>query len=503
MRYEAEFIIIEQNIESEAKMSVLQGLKPEKVFHYFEEISKIPRQSGNTGKISDYLVQFAKDRELEVLQDPLGNVVIRKPGTTGYEDSPWVMLQGHMDMICEKEDDCRIDFQKEGIPLEVRGNIITARGTTLGGDNGIALAYGLAILDADDIPHPPIEAVFTVDEEVGLVGAAALDKSLLKSSYMMNLDSEEEGHLLVSCAGGATVDVHLPRSLAQLQGQEAELVISGLIGGHSGMDVDKGRINANVQLGRLLRELKKQFDFRLLSVNGGTKDNVISKKAAASLAFLPGTNLKAVAEAVDKIGQTYRKENLHTDPDVTVTLREIGPAKDLLVMDKNTTDKVITLLSCLPAGIQRMSFEIPGLVQTSLNLGVLTTEEKEIIISYSVRSSVGSEKDDLISRIECLADAMGAYVTISGAYPAWEYKEKSPLRDLMIQVYKEMYGCEPLVEAMHAGVECGFFEGAMPELDAISFGPDLRDVHTPAETMDIDSVGRTWDYLLEVLKRIK
>ncbi len=480
-------------------MAVLAQLEPEEVFHWFEEICKIPHGSGDTGRISDFLVDFAQKRSLKYRQDRSNNVIIWKDASEGYENSEPVMLQGHMDMVCEKEPDCDIDFSGDGLRLKLEDGIISADGTTLGGDDGIAVAYALAVLDADDIAHPPLEAVFTVDEEIGMLGAAALDCSDLKSRIMLNLDSEDEGHLLVSCAGGVTAEAHLPVQKAAVTGRKARLVVTGLQGGHSGVEIDKGRGNACQLLGRTLYELKQKCDYRLNGMKGGLKDNAIPREAEAELILLEKDGEKVIRA----MEQVYQKKYSVTDPQVKLLWEEEEDPESQTAMTEEATAKAVTALVNLPGGIQRMSFDIPGLVQTSLNLGIMRTDDTEISFSFSVRSSVGTEKAELVQRIRCLMEALGGSVSCTGEYPAWEYRQESALRDLMVQIYEEQYGEKPLVEALHAGVECGLFADKLPGLDCVSFGPDMDDIHTTKESMNVESVRRTWKYVLEILKRLK
>ncbi|MCD8146026.1 MAG: aminoacyl-histidine dipeptidase [Clostridiales bacterium] len=482
-------------------MAVLFHLEPASVFHYFEEICSIPHGSGNTRAISDYCVRFAQAHGLRCVQDTRNNVIIYQPGTPGYEQSPAVMLQGHLDMVCEKEPDCNIDFTADGLRLQVEDGVISAQGTTLGGDDGIAVAYALAILAAEDIPHPPLEVVLTVDEEIGLLGAAALDGSLLQSRILLNIDSEEEGHLLISCAGGATATCRLPVERGAVSGQLATLTVEGLRGGHSGTEIIQNRANANVLLGRALYALDRELDYDLLRVDGGAKDNAIPRQSVAQLVVNPEER-DLLADFAAEWSATFAKEYQATDPGVSLRL-ELGDEGDFLAMSESDKCTVVSSLVLLPNGIQRMSGDIPGLVQTSLNLGILRTVEDEVSASFSVRSSMGSEKTALLHKLTALMGVLGGRLEVSGEYPAWEYRPDSPLRDLMVQVFEEQYGHPPVVEAIHAGVECGLLSDKLPGLDCVSFGPDMKDVHTTAERMDAASVQRVWNYLLEVLKRLK
>lgn len=484
-------------------MGILSNLEPASVFQYFEEICGIPHGSSNTKAISDYCVHFAKEHGLKYIQDDLNNIIIFKAGTSGYEQSSPVMIQGHLDMVCEKDADSTIDFTKDGLTLQLQDGIISAKGTTLGGDDGIAVAYALAILASDDIPHPPLEVVFTVDEEIGMLGAAAIDCSPLKARTMLNLDSEEEGYLLVSCAGGINATGHLPIEAEETTGIKATLKVTGLLGGHSGVEIDKGRANACQLLGRTLYELGKSFSFQLMTVNGGLKDNAIPREANAELLLNCSTNIEKISAAIDTIKNTYANEYQLTDPSIQLIFSAETVTQKSEAMTSDTTRKVITALVNLPGGIQRMSYDIKGLVQTSLNLGILSTSGQEVFFSFAVRSSVETEKNDLVNRIRCLLETLGGTVSCTGNYPAWEYRQDSPLRDLMIRIFEEQYGKKPVVQALHAGVECGLFSGKLPGLDCVSFGPDMKDIHTPKESMDVESVKRTWNYTLEILRQLK
>lgn len=485
-------------------MAVLAQLEPKAVFRYFEEICGIPHGSSDTQAISDYLVAFAKEQKLYVRQDTLGNVIIKKPASCGYEDAPVVMLQGHMDMVCEKTDDKEIDFHTQGLDLVLDENVIHADRTTLGGDDGIAVAFALAILDADDIPHPALEVVITVDEEIGMLGAAGITTEDLHASYMLNLDSEDEGQLLVGCAGGMTAVCHMP-----VQWEKCDLAhpfcmqidVDGLLGGHSGMEIIKQRANANKVLGRTLKAIQAVADIRLVSIDGGKKDNAIPR--AAQAVFVAETEKQpAIQRAVQTLQAAISHEYEVSDPDVTLKMKECTEAV-VETMNRVSGDAIIDALFLLPNGVQKMSDAMPGLVQTSLNLGILTMKQDEVQMGFSVRSSVGSEKNLLALQIRVLCERLGGMYTESGAYPAWEYKQDSKLRDVMVAVYEELYGEKPKLDVIHAGVECGLFMDKMEGLDCVSYGPQMYDIHTPNERLHVDSVQRTWEYTLEILKRLK
>ncbi len=482
-------------------MPVLSGIEPKKVFKYFEEICAIPHGSGNTKQISDYCAGFAKERGLKYIQDSTNNVIIWKDGTAGYENSAPVMIQGHMDMVCEKEADCDIDFEKDGLRLRLEDGVISADGTTLGGDDGIAVAFALAILDSDDIPHPPLEIVLTVDEEIGMFGAADLDCSPLRSRIMLNLDSEDEGVLLVSCAGGVSAVCALPIERKTAEGVEISIKIDGLTGGHSGVEINKERANSNRLLGRALNELSKIADYDLISADGGLKDNAIPRASEAKI-VVRAADVPKIADFAEKFNKIFGNEYHVSDPELSFTAEE-GKTGSFDVMTPDSKKRLIAALVNLPGGIQRMSLDIPGLVQTSLNMGVLETEDDKAVMRFAVRSSVGTEKEELCGRLINLMELLGGTAEFIGDYPAWEYKQDSMLRELMVKVFKEQYGCEPKVEALHAGVECGLFAGKLPGLDCVSMGPDMKDIHTPNERLDVDSAQRTWNYVLEILKRLK
>jgi len=483
-------------------MRVLKDLEPLKVSEYFEEICNIPHGSGNTKRISDYLVRFALDHKLRCIQDDSGNVVIFKKASPGYESKEPVIIQGHMDMVCEKEDDVVIDFDKDGLRLTVSDGIVKAKGTTLGADDGIAVAYALALLNSDSIEHPPLEVVITVDEEIGMLGASAFDAGVLHGKTMLNLDTEDEGYLLVSCAGGATVNCTVSAKQKNIYGYSINISVSALVGGHSGIEIHKGRASANQIMGRLLYKAVSEFDIYLSDIAGGLKDNAIPRSCSCNLILGEDQDVYAFSEGLQAYADVIKKEISITDPDALIEI-ECSPIADIyLAYDIADTKRIITALYTLPGGVQKMSQNIPGLVQTSLNMGILKNLGDKVVMSFSARSSVVSEKDELVSRIRCVMDAVSGSVSLEGEYPAWEYKEESRLRDLMIDIFKKQYEKEPIVYAVHAGVECGIFADKIPGLDCVSFGPELKDIHTPKETMDIASVQRVWKYLLEVLRSL-
>ena len=478
-------------------MPVLSDLEPREVFAWFERLCAIPHSSHHAKAISDYLVAFARERGLACRQDAANNVVIRKAASAGYENAPVVMLQGHIDMVCEKDADCGKDMETEGLDLFVDGDVIGARGTTLGGDDGIAVAMALAVLDADDIPHGPLECVFTADEEVGMIGARALDASDLKAKYLINIDSEEEGVLTISCAGACRMACTLPVTRAPFDGQTLRVRISGLAGGHSGEEIHKGRANANLLLGRALDEMSRAGALRLIRVSGGTKDNAIPREAEA---VVRTGDAAALRRAVEALAAALRAEYHVADGHITVTVTETDDG--LTPMDAASTERAITLLLCAPNGVVEMSMDVPGLVQTSLNLGRLTSDEASLRASFMIRSSINSQKNAVASRLARLAEALGGQAELDSDYSAWPYRPESPLRDRVAEVFYEQYGEKPRIAALHAGLECGILSGKLPELDCISLGPDLTDIHTPRERLHIASTERTWRLLLGTLKRL-
>ena len=479
---------------------MLKGLEPAKVFYFFEEISRIPRGSGNTTAISNYLVEFAKKRGLAYRQDAYENVIIWKDASVGYEHCKTVMLQGHMDMVCEKELDSTHDFSKDGLQLKVVSDCVYAEGTTLGGDDGIAVAYALAILDDDAIKHPPLEVVITTDEETGMDGAIGLDCSDLKSEYFINIDSEEEGTILTSCAGGMTVNARFPIRKLKKTGYIVDITLKGLQGGHSGTEIDKNRENAVYMLGRMLTALKhRKVDYRLMEINGGLKDNAIPRSAQVKFLI---KDKESATEQIQAVIDMIKKELEHSEPDADFVM-SVSELQTTDIIEDAVTKKVAFFLEQTPNGVQRMSAAIPGLVESSLNMGICKTDEHEIAFSFSLRSSLQSYKVYMKNKLKDLVQELGGIFEEKSEYPAWEYRADSPLRELMVRVYEEQYGEKPAIEAIHAGLECGILAGKMPGLDMVSIGPDILDIHTPKERLIISSTQRVYTYLLRVLEAMK
>ena len=475
----------------------LAGLKPASVFSYFEKICSIPHGSRNTKAISDYLVSFAQEHGIRYEQDSLNNVVMYQDGTCGYENHEPVILQGHMDMVCEKDADCPINMDTDGLNVDHDGQNIFAHGTTLGGDNGIAVAYMLALLADKSIPHPPLEIIVTVDEEIGMEGAAGVDLSRFKSRTMINLDSEDEGIFTVSCAGGARSVIHMPVQRRVVYGPCVKLTVEGLRGGHSGVEIHKSLANANKVMGEFLGRIQKLMPLCITKLQGGAKDNAIPRSCEATLIPL-GMHIERINDIASELQAEIRAQ--FDEPDAVVR----GDDVDALGGNALTTEcsaKVIALLNAAPNGVQAMSKDIEGLVQTSLNLGVMTLDE-ELTLTFAVRSSVNAEKVELLGKLQELAAFYDGNTTEMGDYPAWEYKKDSPLRDVMVDTFARMFGKKPEVVAIHAGLECGLLSEKLPGLDCVSIGPDMQDIHTSREKLSIASTKRTWEFLLEVLKSL-
>lgn len=472
--------------------------------YYFKEISSVPRGSYHNRKISDYLVNFAKEHNLQYIQDEKLNVIIFKDATQGYEKSETVIIQGHMDMVCEKTTNSSHDFENEGLELIWDDKYIYANDTTLGGDDGIAVAYALAILASDEICHPALEVVITTDEEVGMGGAMALDTSVLKGKYMLNLDSEEEGVFLVSCAGGMDVTTQILTSYSEAKGNILTLTIDGLLGGHSGVEIDKNRANANVLLGRVLNELKKKyFRINLISVDGGNKDNAIPRKSVATMVV--DERMQGIEDEIYNIFNVIKNELKYSEPDFDIKVKIVEDNENewKKVLSSDCEKNVIRYLYIAPNGIMSMSAAIDSLVETSLNLGIMETNEERIKFVYSVRSSVESCKKNVYDRLSAVADCCGAICKNEGEYPGWEYEKDSKLRQLALKVYEELEGKSAQAVAIHAGLECGIIKDKIPQIDIISYGPDILNIHTTEEKMDMESATRVYNFTIKLLECMK
>ncbi len=482
-------------------MNITKGLKCEKVLRLFEDICSIPHGSGNTTKIADYCEAFAKERKLEYLRDSFNNIIIKKNASAGYENAPSVVLQGHLDMVCEKTEDKIIDFENEPITLMHKDGYLFADRTTLGGDDGIAIAMALAILDDTSLCHPAIEAVFTVDEETDMHGAKDIDVSAINGRLLFNIDSETEGVFTVSSAGTNVVRCEFDNEPQKSDGKKYSLKISGLCGGHSGVEIHKGRANAISLMGRALHRVSQIADIRLAEINGGAKDNAIAVLCEAD--FLMDSKFEQqISEEIKLLESEYRAEYNLAENDIILDFSEKSNNSGN-ALGASATSSLITFLYTMPNGVAAMSKEIEGLVKTSLNCGIIKTDAKKITVSFLVRSSLESEMRCLSEKLIALAYALGGRGELVSASPAWEYKPDSLLRETFRGVYVKMYGKEPVIEAIHAGLECGIFSQRIPGIDCISYGPDINDIHTPLEKMSVDSVARVWEFTLEVLKSIK
>ena len=464
----------------------------ESVVRFFEEFSQIPHGSGNTSLIADYLCNFAKDRGLEYVRDGADNVVIRKKATPGYESRPAVIFQGHLDMVAEKKPGTNIDMEKEGLTLYRDGDFLKARDTTLGGDDGVALAYALAVLDSNDIPHPDFEAVFTSDEEIGLLGAVALSPDAVKGRLLINIDSDAEGIFTVGCAGGMRSDVHLPVSREKTSLDVYKLRVYGFKGGHSGVEIDKGRVNANKALVEVLKQLT---DIKIADIRGGNADNAIPRECECTFSCESDPS-----ELIHSIWKEIKDRYSDIEPNISVSVEKCSFAPDVISLENSKN--LISLLDKLPSGIIAMSSDIEGLVETSLNMGILKSQDSVVEISFSVRSAKGRDKRSLGDKLMNIANEHGATYSERGEYPAWEYKKDSHLRDVMKKVYEDMYKKSPEIVIIHAGLECGIFTEKLPGIDCVSIGPDNFDIHTTEERLSLSSLARVWDFLKRVLIEI-
>ncbi len=479
-------------------VSELTGLEPAEVFACFKQICAIPHGSRNTKAISDHLAAFATAHGLSYRQDELNNLIIFKPGTAGYENHAPVILQGHMDMVCQKEADCPIDMEKQGLTLRHDAQKIWAEGTTLGGDDGIAVAYAMALLASRDIPHPPLEVLLTVDEEIGMEGAAGVDLTGLRGRTLINIDSEEEGIFTVSCAGGARGTITLPLRRHPVYGPCVRLTVDGLRGGHSGTEIHRNLANANKVMGLLLQRISEAMPLCIAGLSGGSADNAIARSCRATLVAL-GSHPEQINEIVQQVQQQIRQD--YDEPDAVVRA-DNAEALGGNALSTEDSAALIELLCAVPNGVRAWSSHIPGLVQTSLNLGIAEMHGDAMKLVFAVRSSVNAEKQALLAQLRELAEKFGGSYSQMGEYPAWEYRQDSPLRRTMETVYTEMFGTAPQVVAIHAGLECGLLSEKLPGLDCVSIGPNMHDIHTTRETLEIASAQRTWQFLLEILRRV-
>lgn len=481
---------------------VLKGLIPGRVFYYFEEICQIPHESGNTQALTAFIIEFAKNHELKFYTDDIGNVVIYKNAYPGYEDHKSVILQGHIDMVCEKNYDLegRFDFAKDPLNLVVMEDYVFAKGTSLGADDGIAVAYMLAILETDNVKAPAIEAVFTVDEENGMKGALELDCSVLNSKQMINLDHEVEGEILTCSAGGRRVRCSFPVETVELSGVRYDIVLCGLAGGHSGMEIDKGRGNANLLMGRLLHTITKNFNFHLVNLVGGLTDSAIPREAKAEI-LIDEENVDALEDIISNFSDIIQNEYDGIEDNITLYGQNMGYVTKN-VLTRQSKKRIGFLLNTIPDGIIRMSRYGEDIVQTSLNSGIMKLTENEFILIVNMRSLVASEKEALSDKVQYLVEAIGGTYTIETDYPGWEYSEESELREIAFEAYQRTFSRNPRMLGFHAGLECGAFFEKIKGLDIIAIGPDIIGIHTPKENLSVLSTERVYDYLLNLLEML-
>lgn len=482
---------------------MLENLQPSDVFKYFEIISQIPRGSGNEKALSDYMMQFAKKLHLEAYQDEANNVYIKKPASLGYEHLPTVILQGHLDMVCEKNKESNHDFIKDGLNLYIEGDYIKAKGTSLGGDDGIAIAYQMAILANPHLKHPALECLMTTDEERGMTGVAHLHPEYLQGKILINIDNEKEGEFIVSCAGGAKAysKLHFKKEAIINDALIYNIVIKGLNGGHSGVEIHHERANAHLLMGRLLNAFREQINFQLIKIEGGTKDNVITRECDVSIAINP-EDKQTMEEIVLALNETFLSEYKIQDPNIQIEIKFVDDSQITYAIDNQSTNHLIDYLLLIPNGILAYDKNINGLVETSLNLGVLQIKEQAIYLASAIRSSVVSRKIELLTKLKVLANTFNMDFEIKGDYPAWQYQQNSRIRELAVTLYQKIYHKEPIVTAIHAGLECGYISEKCSGLDMISIGPDIELIHSPEEKLSISSAARVYAYLLQLLENI-
>ena len=483
-------------------MSVIENLEPKLVWKHFDEIRKIPRCSKHEEKIRKYVEDFAKNQGLKYKTDKIGNIVITKPASAGMEGKPIVILQGHMDMVCEKNSDVDFDFTKDAINLKLDGDILTADGTTLGADNGMGLAMSLAILEDKTLKIGPIEALFTVDEETGLTGAFAMESDMLKGRILLNLDSEDFGVVTVGCAGGGDSQVKLPIKTQPINGSLTSLTIkvSGLRGGHSGVDIHEQRGNAVKLLTRMLWKAKDDYKIHITEIKGGDKHNAIPREAYAKVSVEKADKDKFIT-TLKKEGKNILQEYKPIDPNFKVDFQDIDKLSTTLTDDSQ--ERLLDLLHGLPHGVDKMSYDIPDLVETSTNLATVNVNSNDVAISLSTRSSITSALQDFRDRIRAIAELSGAQVEEDSPYPGWKPNLESNILKVSKQIFKDMYGKEPKVEAIHAGLECGIIGEKFPGMDMISIGPTIKYPHSPEEQVHVSTVDKTYKYVLKILEKVK
>ncbi|MCX6165911.1 MAG: aminoacyl-histidine dipeptidase [Ignavibacteriae bacterium] len=483
--------------------NILSGLKPEAIWKHFEEMCEIPHPSKHEQKMIEYIVNFAKAKNLEYEEDEVGNVVIRKPATPGMENRKGVILQGHLDMVPQANSDANHNFEKDPIKPRIDGEWVKGTGTTLGADNGIGVSTALAILEAKDLVHGPIEAIFTIDEETGMTGAFGLKPGFLKGDILMNLDSEDEGELFIGCAGGTNANVTFKYNKKPAPKKHLcfKIIVKGLKGGHSGCDIHLGRGNSNKLLFRFLKQAEKNFGLRLAAVEGGNLRNAIPREAYA-VVLIPKDNVKAFDEALKQYDYIIKKEFAAVEPDLTIFAEKAKAPKN--VLDKSTQKNLINAIFVCPNNVVRMSNDMPGLVETSTNLAIVKSNDKTktVEVKCLLRSSVDSAKEALEQKMSALFELASADCTFDGQYPGWKPNPNSPILTVMLDVYEKMFGKKPEIKAIHAVLECGLIGGFFPNLDMISFGPTIKFPHSPDEQCNIETVNKFWNYIVDTLMNV-
>lgn len=482
---------------------VINGYKPEKLFRFFEDICRIPRGSGNEAGISEYIVKFAEERGLYAVRDKENNVLVRMPATERFKNATVLVLQGHVDMVCEKNNDVEHDFLTDPIVPYVDGKYLRAKGTTLGGDDGIAVAAMMTLMDGELPEHPEFEFLFTTNEEVGLTGASAFDYSKLKGRTMINMDSEEDGHVIVGCAGGIRSDISCSTDMEEIPSGYTpyKITVKGLMGGHSGENINSGRSNANKLMGRILSEVAKNTDVRIISLDGGSKDNAIPRECAVTIAL--EDHSKGLAVAV-RISEEIRSELYPDDSKFEFTFSE---CEKLCCASSLFSRTLISMINIVPNGVITMSKDIEGLVEFSRNLGVIKFEDGNLNMIFSSRSANESQIDASVSQLNdlCLLGGMACKdnaafsVKHYSRYPGWRFSQNSPLRDCYMRVYERLFGRKPEANIIHAGLECGIISSHVEDMDMISIGPDMKDIHSPDEALDLGSCERFFALLKEII----
>lgn len=477
------------------------NLEPKALWKHFYSLTQIPRPSKKEDRIQEFAVEFGKKLGLETIKDEVGNVIIRKPATPGMENRKGVILQGHLDMVPQKNSDKVHDFETDPIETIIDNGWVRANGTTLGADNGMGVAATMAILESKDIPHGPIEALFTCDEETGMTGAFGLKSGVLHGDILLNMDSEDEGELYIGCAGGtnANIKFHYKEDVVPAEVVAYKLSITGLKGGHSGVDIHLGRGNSNKLMTRFLWHMVRDHGIRLASIDGGSLRNAIPRESFAIIT-VPSCEVDHFPQCLNSFNNMFRKELSAVEPDLKM---EITPAEmPKTLIDLDTTKRLFSALYGCPNGVMRMSNEMPGLVETSNNLAIVKSDNGEIKVMCLLRSSVDSAKRDLERMIQSVFELAGAEVIFDGQYPGWKPNPDSPILKAMLEIYSNKYGKTPEIRAIHAGLECGLLGGVYPSWDMISFGPTIRYPHSPDEKVNIETVQKFWDFLVETLKHI-